>query len=202
MARIAFEPFGQYTTSVNAVLSSGTLTFYATGTTTLQAVYSDANLTSQTDNPITLNAGGMLPNAVFLDSTLVYRVILKDSSGTTIKDCDPYTSPLYEAPQHPVRTETGTTYNVSNLDGGMYLRFTSTSAKTVTIRPYATHAIPTDFEQHIRNHGTSDLTIVAGSGVTINAPADGTLVVPQYGTVTIKCVGLNTYDLFGATVAA
>lgn len=85
---------------------------------------------------------------------------------------------------------------------GLYLRFTSGSAKTLTIRDNATEAMPTNGEWHIRNVGAADLTLVEGAAVTINPPNGGTLVVPVGGTVTLKCVAVDEYDLLGQTVAA
>jgi len=99
-----------------------------------------------------------------------------------------------------VGTVSGSSYDLLNGDGGKYLRFTSGSAKTVTVRPNSTHALDDDSEWHIRNVGANNLTLSPGSGVTINAPADGTLVVAPGGTVTLKRVAADTFDLFGQVV--
>lgn len=97
---------------------------------------------------------------------------------------------------------TTTTADLLTSNAGKYHRFTNTSAKTLTVRPNATHAIAQDAEFHLRNVGAADLTIVAGSGVTVNPPNGGTLVVPEGGTVTIKRVAEDVFDLLGQTVAA
>lgn len=83
---------------------------------------------------------------------------------------------------------------------GQYLRFTSAAAKTLTIPLDATEPMPANGEWHVRNVGASNLTIVATPGVTINPPNDGSLLVPQGGTVTLKRVGVNEFDLLGQTV--
>lgn len=62
------------------------LYFFATGTSTLKAIYSDSNFTTPIANPATSNADGMFP-AIFLDG--LYKVVLKDSGGTTITTDDP-----------------------------------------------------------------------------------------------------------------
>ncbi len=98
-------------------------------------------------------------------------------------------------------TKTGTAENLLAADVGAYQRFTATTAKTLTVRPDGTHALPADGEWHIRNAGAGTLTIVAGSGVTINSPAGGSLNVPPGGTVTLKRVALNELDLLGLTDA-
>lgn len=95
----------------------------------------------------------------------------------------------------------GTAYDLLNADKGKYLRLTDAAAKTVTVRPNATEALDDNAEWHFRNTGAGDATFVPGSGVTINAPAGGSLVIPQGGTVTLKRVAVDEFDLIGQTVA-
>lgn len=102
----------------------------------------------------------------------------------------------------PVEAKTGTTYTVLAADVGKYLRFTNTSAKTVTVAPNSTEALPSNGEWHIRNVGATDLTLTPGSGVTINVPSGGSLVVPTGGTVTLKRAAADVFDLIGQTVLA
>ena len=85
---------------------------------------------------------------------------------------------------------------------GQYLRFTNAAAKTLTVQPDATEPLTADIEFHIRNAGTADLTIIEDTGVTINPPNGGSLVVPTGGTVTLKRVAEDEFDLLGQTVAA
>jgi hypothetical protein len=85
-------------------------------------------------------------------------------------------------------------------DAGKYLRFNAASAASLTVRPDATHALPANGEWHIRNIADDDLTLVAGSGVAINPPAGGTLVVATNMTVTLKRVSTDVFDLIGQTV--
>ena len=102
----------------------------------------------------------------------------------------------------PTITTSGTSYNLLNADKGKYNRFTSTSAKTLTVQPDATEALDQDGEWNIRNVGANNITITEGSGVTVNVPTGGTLVVPPGGTVTLKRVAADELDLIGTTVAA
>lgn len=97
---------------------------------------------------------------------------------------------------------TGTTHNIDNANSGKYHRFTNSAAKSCTFRPQTDHAISADAEFHIRNANTSNLTLTAGSGVTLNAPAGGTLVLAPRMTVTVKKVATDVYDVLGHTVAA
>lgn len=118
------------------------------------------------------------------------------------------TIPAYAVGRAHVLTDTGTNHNIGRDEAGSYIRMTSGDAKTVTFRPESVEALPTDGEWHIRNAASSgspapeNLTLVAGSGVTLNAPADGTLVLEPGMTVTVKRVASNTFDVFGQTTAA
>ena len=101
-----------------------------------------------------------------------------------------------------VETISDASSNLLASQAGKYLRFTSALAKTLTVQDDATETMPDNGEWHIRNVGAADLTIAAGSGVTIHEPNSGTLVVPQGGTVTLKRVIADEFDLLGQTVAA
>lgn len=92
--------------------------------------------------------------------------------------------------------------NLTAAQAGLYLRFTSGAAKTLTVQDDATEPMPDDGEWHIRNIGAADLTLIEDTGVTINPPNGGTLVVPIGGTVTLKRVTADEFDLLGQTVAA
>lgn len=92
--------------------------------------------------------------------------------------------------------------DISAADAGRYLRMTRTTAKTATFRPNSAHVLPTDAEFHLRCTGAGDLTLTPGSGVTLNAPAGGTLVLGTGMTVTVKKVGTDEYDVIGQTVPA
>lgn len=64
-------------------------TFYATGTSTPQAVYADAALTTPLSNPVVADAGGKFV-PIYFNASLRYRGVLTDSTGaTTIADIDP-----------------------------------------------------------------------------------------------------------------
>jgi hypothetical protein len=68
--------------------SGAKLYFYEPSTTTEKAVYSDSGLTTVISQPVTASSAGLWATIYMQAST--YRVILKDSSGTTIWDEDNY----------------------------------------------------------------------------------------------------------------
>lgn len=99
-----------------------------------------------------------------------------------------------------VVTETTASRTLLLTDAGKYLRFTSTSAKTCTVPPQGSVSWADDTEVHIRNSAASNLTLAPGSGVTLTAQYNGTLVIPPQGTVTLKRVASNSWDVMGVTV--
>lgn len=84
-----FLPFGQVFDATPTVRSGGKLYFYAAGTSTLLATYSDKDLSSANTNPVILNALGQAPNAIFLQN-LSYKVVLKDANDVEIWTTDSY----------------------------------------------------------------------------------------------------------------
>lgn len=86
--------------------------------------------------------------------------------------------------------------------GALYMRFTGASALTLTVPANSAQAIPVGAELTVRRAANANLTIVAASGVVVNPPAGGTLVMTQNMTATLKKVATNEWDLIGQTVAA
>src|SRR5262245_19009456 len=76
-------PVFQFANSAGQPYASGSLTFAASGTSTLRDTYSDAALSVANSNPLTLNSAGWPAVDIYLQD-LPYRVTLKDSSGNTI----------------------------------------------------------------------------------------------------------------------
>lgn len=70
--------------------------FYATGTTTPQAVYSDAALTTSLGAVVSADSGGKFV-PVYFDATKTYRGVLKTPSGSTLRDIDPVNSGILSA---------------------------------------------------------------------------------------------------------
>ena len=76
-------------------LSGATLDFYITGTTTRLDTYSDAALTTANANPVVANSAGRFPAIFMLPQE--YKVVLKDSGGSTIWTEDPVLYPVISA---------------------------------------------------------------------------------------------------------
>jgi uncharacterized protein DUF2793 len=99
-----------------------------------------------------------------------------------------------------VLTETGTARDATAAQAGTYVRFTNAGEKTYTFDDDEGYSVGDEF--HGRNVGAGDLTIDEATGMTVNAPFGGTLVIPQHGTFTVKIVASNQADLIGVTVQA
>lgn len=84
-------------------------------------------------------------------------------------------------------------------DAGDYTRF-SHAAATYTFDDDDGFSAGQEF--HGRYVGSGTLTLVAASGMTLNPPAYGSLVIPPGGTFTIKMVSSSEADVFGSTVPA
>lgn len=65
------------------LLAGAKLTFYIKGTTTLQNVFSDPELTSPHTNPVVADGNGVFA-PIFLDPSLEYKVQLADSSDVVL----------------------------------------------------------------------------------------------------------------------
>lgn len=75
-----------YLDNAGLPLAGGSLTFTNTGTTTPKTVYSNKALTTPITNPVVLDASGRAPTDIWGSGS--YRVVLKNSVGTTIKTLD------------------------------------------------------------------------------------------------------------------
>lgn len=70
--------------NASGLIDSGTVYFYDPGTTNVKTVWDDRDKNTEADNPKTLSADGTAE--VYGDGT--YRVLIKDSDGTTVYDID------------------------------------------------------------------------------------------------------------------
>lgn len=98
----------------------------------------------------------------------------------------------------PVVTEATDTRVASPSDAGTYTRFTEADPKTWEFDGGESWVLGTEF--HGRNAGAGNLTVFGSGGFTINPPTDGTNVIPEGGTFTLKIVAADEADLFGVTV--
>lgn len=78
----------QFFTNDGVPLSGGLLYTYLAGTTTPQTTYTSSTGLTQNSNPIVLDSAGRTPQQVWLTEGLLYKFILRDSTGALIQTND------------------------------------------------------------------------------------------------------------------
>jgi hypothetical protein len=115
-------------------LSSGTLTTYLAGTSTLRATYTDNTLGTPNSTTITLNSRGESATDIWLDGA--YKFVLKDSSGSTIWTVDNVIGTGVTLPSTVSKTSN---YTVTTLDNNKLLLVDASSgAVTISLLSAAT----------------------------------------------------------------
>jgi len=90
MSEVFFIPFNTVFNTRSLPAGAAKVYFYLSGTTTFQAVYADAALTVQLENPVVADAYGSMP-VIYMPDNEVYRVRITDKNGSPIgDDIDPY----------------------------------------------------------------------------------------------------------------
>lgn len=162
------DAFPQYLSSTGAPLAGGTLTFDAAGTTTPQAIYSDATLSTPLANPYTLDSAGRPPLGIYL-SAVAYKVILKDASGVTIRTQD-------------------NVYGATYLASLAVVPSVQTTTSTGTINDFATSSLTSNLVV-LRCNNAADLTL---TGFTAATTAGQQLLVVSVGAGNVFLPHQNT----------
>ncbi len=95
-----------------------------------------------------------------------------------------------------VRTQSGTTYTLVIGDAGDYIQTTSTTAVTITVPPQSSVAWAADTEIYFEQNNTGQLTIAAGSGVTINS-SETLKTFARSSVIALKRVAEDVWTLTG-----
>jgi hypothetical protein len=97
-----------------------------------------------------------------------------------------------------INSQSGTSYTLVLTDMFKVIETTSSSSVSITVPPNSSVAFPVGTVVEIVQLGTGVVTVVQGSGVTINTP--GTLVFrAQYSSVAIRKRASDTWVLAGDT---
>jgi hypothetical protein len=88
-AQLFLLPFRPAIGPNSLAVPGASLFFYQTKTLAKAPVYTDSTLNTPLTNPVVANAAGVWPS-IYLDTTLTYRVVLKDNNGVTLSDVDPF----------------------------------------------------------------------------------------------------------------
>lgn len=88
MARLGISPVFKAFDSDGSVLNAGTVETYITSTSTPKNTWSDQAETTDAASSFTLDSNGEAVR--YFDTDAAYKLIIKDSSGTTVRTIDPY----------------------------------------------------------------------------------------------------------------
>jgi len=95
-----------------------------------------------------------------------------------------------------INTQTGTTYTLVLTDDGNYVRMGNAAANTLTVPPNSSVAFTTGTQIAVRQTGAGQMTVVEGSGVTINT-SETLKLNKQHSTASLIKVGTDEWDLVG-----
>jgi hypothetical protein len=148
------------------------LYFYTSGTSAAVNVYTDSALTTAHSVPVTADSGGVFA-PIYVNPTVSYRVVLKNSAGSTVWDVDPFPANSFETyPQTTAETAASVTPTDYDYPAGDVRRYGWVSGGSA-----ATNA--TALQQAL------DSTPTAGGVVTIpegTGSVSGTILWPRSGT--------------------
>ncbi len=163
-----YLPFRPAIDANGIVVPGAKLYFYATGTSTPQPIYADAELTTKLDNPLGANGAGAWPS-IYIDNSLTYRVVLRDADGVVLSEADPY-----------VPGSVGGADGKTGPADNTYSSYTAMQASDPT-RQSARLVGDTDVPPHADGPYSNPTQAVGG---WIAQPADGIVYKPFYGTDT------------------
>lgn len=144
--------------------------------------------------PLQIESGGSLtlpPGAagsgevVFLAD---YSAILKASSFYTLV-ANGVTNGSVE--------KTAATYSFTRDDKGKVIYGNSASPQTFTINPLSTEAFEDDFRTETFQLGAGAVTIIGGTGVTVNGVLNGSVVLAQYQRTRLTKIGATNSWIVG-----
>lgn len=93
--------------------------------------------------------------------------------------------------------QTGTTYTLVLTDAGKMVTLTNASSITLTVPANANVAFPVNTRIDLIQYGAGQVTVAAGSGVTIYSKASALKISAQYAGATLWKKATNTWVLVG-----
>jgi hypothetical protein len=96
-----------------------------------------------------------------------------------------------------VSSQTGTAYTAVLGDANTYIQFSNASAISFTIPQNSSVAFPIGTVIEMEQAGAGALTVVAGTGTTINSRGADLTLAGQYAVAALKKVATNTWTLTG-----
>lgn len=184
---IAVIPKIQFSSATGAPLANGTLTTYLAGTTTPTPTWQDQALTILNTNPVQLDSRGEC--ILWLDSTVVYKFVLKNAAGVTQWTQDNITN-------------TGSGANISFIQAGTGAVATTVQAKLreiVTVTDFSGLQVAVDAGfTLIKIPQTATVTLTGN----ISIPAGVSMQIDGTVTGAGRLDFLGSCNVFGAGVVA
>lgn len=90
---------------------------------------------------------------------------------------------------HPINAQTGTTYTLQDSDNGKLVTLDNASAITLTVPS----GLSSDFACALLQKGAGNVTISAGSGVTVNNIDNNTTTDGQWALASVTHIGSNVF---------
>ena len=120
------------------------------------------------------------------------------TSGYVLQTQGAGANPQWAAtPVAAVSSQSGTSYTAVLGDANSYVRFTNGSAVSFTIPSNSSVAFPVGTVIEMEQAGAGALSVVAGSGVTINSRSADLTLAGQYSVAFVKKVATDTWTMNG-----
>ena len=167
---------------ISTISNTGTLTL-PTSTDTLVGRATTDTLTNKTLTSATLTSPTVSSGTLTVSSS---GIVFTD--GTQTKEGVPSRTPINQ--------QSGTTYTTVLTDRDSLVECSNTSAITVTIPPNSSVAYPVGTSIDILQTNTGQVTIAAGSGVTVNS-TPGLKLRAQWSSCTLFKRATDTWVVYG-----
>jgi len=161
-------------------------------------------LSDQTDLQSALNAKAPTVSPTFTTSaTLPAATSIGNVSSTEISYLDGASSNIQAqlndttTLDYAFNSQTGTTYTLALTDNYGIVTLTNASSITLTVPPNSSVAFPVGANITIIALGAGQVTVKAGSGVTIRSAGSDLKLTEQYSTATLIKIATDTWLLVG-----
>ena len=100
-----------------------------------------------------------------------------------------------------LNSQTGTTYTLASTDSAKLVSLSNASAITLTVPPNSTWAAPVGTQVILYQAGAGQVTVAAGSGVTIRSNGAKLKLNGQYAVASLIKIATDEWILAGNTAA-